>query len=37
MARYVGQEAEKVSSWEKEEVGVEWLFDGGKKGWPDVK
>lgn len=31
MGRYVGYEVEKVNFWEKEKVGVEWMFDGSKK------
>lgn len=27
MGRYIGYEVEKISSWEKEEIGVEWIFD----------
>lgn len=37
MGRYVVYEAGKVSSWEKEEVGVEWIFDSSRKEWPGVK
>lgn len=37
MGRYIGYKAEKISSWEKEEVGVEWIFDDSKKEWCGVK
>lgn len=37
MGSYVGYEVEKVNFWEKEKVGVEWMFDGSKKEWPKVK
>lgn len=37
MGRYIRNQMGKVSSWEKEEVGVEWIFDVSKKEWPGVK
>lgn len=33
----IGYEAGKISSWEKKEIRVEWIFDGGRKEWPGVK
>lgn len=33
----IGYEAGKINSWEKEEVGVKWIFDSGGKEWPEVK